>query len=139
MRKPKSVAEFSDQRNQFLLKNFREAIAVQSKIDLSNAFKTSTRIPAPRFWVSEQRAAGVVGKMLAGHDPTADMYEEKREMYREIFRRFMKLREERPEESIYQLVFEVVNNPAPRSYISEERARKLIYVERRTIKERRPR
>ena len=49
----------------------------------------------PRFWVSEQRAAGVVGKMLAGHDPTADMYEEKREMYREIFRRFMKLREER--------------------------------------------
>ena len=51
----------------------------------------------------------------------------------------MKLREERPEESIYQLVFEVVNNPAPRSYISEERARKLIYAERRTIKERRPR
>ena len=55
-------------------------------------------------------------------------------MYREIFRRFMKSLRGSGPRSIYQLVFEVVNNPAPRSYISEERARQLIYAERRTIK-----
>lgn len=140
MRKPNSIPEFGDQRNRFLLESFRASIAAQSRIAVNNAFKTAAGAPAPRFWVSEARAAAVVGKMLSGEDPTLSMYEEKREMYREIFRRFSILRGERPEASIYELVFEVVNQEAPRSYMSWHRARVLIYEQRaRLRKERRGR
>ncbi|MDE6400138.1 MAG: hypothetical protein K2L68_04675, partial [Muribaculaceae bacterium] len=96
MRKPKSVSEFSSERNLLLLENFRRAIARQSEIALANAFKDAAERPAPRFWVSETRAAVIIGKILAGKDPTSSMTPEKREMYQEILRRFIALRATRP-------------------------------------------
>lgn len=138
MRKKNSTLEFGRERNEFLLRSFRESIAAQSKISLDNAFRQATEKPAPRFWVSEVRASNVIGKMLSGDDPTADMVPEKREMYREMFARFMVLREENPGASIAQLCFQVVNDKAPRSYMSWHRARVLIYEEiSRQRKERR--
>ena len=75
MRKKNSTLEFGRERNEFLLRSFRESIAAQSKISIDNAFRQATEKPAPRFWVSEVRAANVIGKMLAGDDPTADYHE----------------------------------------------------------------
>ena len=129
MRKKNSTLEFGRERNEFLLRSFRESIAAQSKISLDNAFRQAAEKPAPRFWVSEVRASNVIGKMLAGDDPTVDMVPEKREMYREMFARFMVLRKENPDASIAQLCFQVVNDEAPRSYMSWHRARVLIYEE----------
>lgn len=138
MRNKNSTLEFGRERNEFLLRSFRESIAAQSRISIDNAFRQATEKPAPRFWVSEVRAANVIGKMLAGDDPTADMVPEKREMYREMFARFMAMREENPDASIARLCFEVVNDEAPRSYMSWHRARVLIYQEiNRQKKERR--
>lgn len=134
MKKQNSISEFTDQRNRLLLENFRSAIAAQSQIALNEAFKTAAESPAPRFWVSETRAAAMIGRMLAGKDPTAGMYKEKREMYLELFNRFLALRASRPDESISSLVFEVVNQPAPRAYMSWERARTIIYGVRRLKK-----
>lgn len=138
MRKKNSTLEFGRERNRFLLRSFRESIAAQSKISLDNAFRQASEKPAPRFWVSEVRASNVIGRMLAGDDPTADMVPEKREMYREMFSRFLELRKENPHASIASLCFEVVNGEAPRSYMSWHRARVLIYEElSRQKKERR--
>lgn len=131
MRKPKSVSEFSSERNLLLLENFRRAIARQSEIALANAFKDAAERPAPRFWVSETRAAVIIGKILAGKDPISSMTPEKREMYQEILRRFIALRETRPDESIQSIIFEVVNQEAPRAYMSWETARSIIYREQR--------
>jgi len=69
--------------------------------------------------------------MLAGGNPTLSMNKDKREMYEEIYSRFIALRKTRPDESIYALIFEVVNQPAPRTYLSDERARSVIYEELR--------
>lgn len=125
MKKLNAISEFSEQRRAFLRQAFREAIARQSVIDANKAFKTAINIPAPRFWVSEVRAAVVVGKLLAGHDPLATMFPEKAEMFREIYRRFTLLRESRPDASIAELMVEIVNSPAPRSYISVSRAQNI--------------
>lgn len=137
MKKRNSTSEFGKERNRFLLQAFRESIAAQSKIAIKNAFKEATEAPPPRFWVSEARAAAVLGKMLAGEDPTADMNLEKREMYQELYARFLELRELYPEASIAELTFRVVNDEAPRSYISWQRARMIIYEEKRLLKKER--
>lgn len=131
MKHKNSVSDFTSERNVFLLNRFREQLASQSKISLSNAFEGAAAQPAPRFWVSEARAAAVIGKFLRGEDPTACMYDEKREMYREIWQRFLALRGENPDESIGKLVFTIVNSPAPRSYMSGARAKIVIYGQKR--------
>ena len=112
-----------------MLNAFRAALSAQSVIATNRAFRTAAAAPSPRFWVSEPRAAAIVGKMLAGDDPTPVMNPEKRDMYREIFLRFKQMRRRQPDRSIADVVFDVVNAPAPRSYISWQRARSIIYKE----------
>ncbi|MBD5358122.1 MAG: hypothetical protein HDR88_14185 [Bacteroides sp.] len=129
MKKLNATAEFEAVRRQFLLNKFRRVIATQSQIAIRNAFHATADAPAPRFWVSETRAAAIMGKMLAGNDPTPRMNREKKDMFQEIFRRFMKIRVSSPERSIADIVFDVVNAPAPKSYISWQRVKAIIYKE----------
>lgn len=131
MKKQNSVSDFTRERNLTLLANFRSAIATQSQIAVINAFHTAVSAPAPRFWVSELRASAVIGKMLAGEDVTKSMYEEKRKMYQEIFARFKEMKELYPERTINEIVSDIVNQPAPCSYMSAYRARNIINGERR--------
>lgn len=131
MKKLNSTSEFSSHRSEVLLNNFRKALAVQSVISAKRAFGMAADAPAPRFWVSEARATAVISKMMTGVDVTADMYPEKAEMYREIFSRVVKLREEQPEAPLGDLVFEVVNDPAPKSYLSWQRAKAIINERKR--------
>lgn len=131
MRKLNSTAEFEAQRRKFLLSNFRQVIAGQSRIEAAKAFRQTAESPAPRFWVSEARAAAVMGKMMADEQYVDGMSEEKREMYREIYRRFSKIRRMCPEMSIADIVFDIVNGEAPRSYLSWHRVRSIIYKEKR--------
>lgn len=139
MKKIHCYSEFTSERNLHLIENFRKVIASQSKIAMQKAFSLAADAPAPRFWVSEPRAAYVIGRMLAGCDPTSRMTPEKREMYTEIYARFLRLREHCPQASIYELVLEVVNQPAPRTYMSWQRARSVINEQKRMIREERRR
>lgn len=131
MKKKNAVSDFASERNRFLLDNFRKAIAAQSKIAVKKAFRTTADAPAPRFWVSESRAAAVIGRMLAGEDVTAGMLPEKKEMYKELYARFLALRESRPGDSIGSLMFDAVNQPAPKTYMSWHRVQYIINLERR--------
>lgn len=132
MKKKNSVSEFTGERSLALLKNFRESLARQSQISLQRAFADAAEAPAPRFWVSEARATVIIRKMIAGEDMTSGMYPEKARMYLEIYDRVMRLHLEEPSTPLGDLVFRVVNEPAPSSYISPERARKLIYKSKKT-------
>ena len=127
MKKKNCTCEFSSHRNTLLIENFRKSIARQSQISLQKAFMDAKSTPAPRFWVSERRAAEVISKMLAGKDPTPSMYPEKREMYREIFRRVLPLRRRYPDAPLSELVFRVVNSEAPDFYLSLYSVRNIIY------------
>ena len=140
MKKRKSVSDFTSERNAMLVEHFKKQIAKQSKVDLEKAFKGAAEQPAPRFWVSEHRAAVVIAALLKAEKENdhseverifGDMFEEKREMYREIFRRVKALKEERPDAPVCELVEEVVNQPAPHNYMSWHRAKIVIYAEKR--------
>lgn len=131
MKKMNSVSEFTSHRNTHLLEQFRKTIAERSRIEHEKVFRHVSTLPSPRFWVSEQRAAVVIGKMVAGKDPTALMTPEKRRMYLEIYARFIKLRRKYPDESIAALVFEVINSEAPCQFMSWETVRSIIYREQR--------
>lgn len=130
MRKRNSVCEFKDERNLLLLTNFRKAIARQSQISLQRALCEAVESPAPRFWVSESRAAVVISMMMRGLDPLKGMREEKKEMYEEIYRRFLKLREREPGAPAGDLVFRIINGDTPKFYITWRTAKRLIYENR---------
>ena len=128
-------SEFTSQRSNLLLENFRKSIALQSKISAIKAFHEAVNAPAPRFWVGEARASRIISMMKKGEDPTGGMNPEKREMYQEIFRRFKALSALHPDWPVGDLVFTVINNPAPRSYMSWHRARHIINLARKKSKE----
>lgn len=131
MSSKKSKCEFSSERSELLLRNFRESLARQSKISAQRAFEDSVNMPAPRFWVSEARAMRVVTMMMKGYEVLDGMHTEKRKMYMEIFRRVKETKEKEPEKPLGDIVFEVVNSPAPRSYITWQFARLLVKNRRR--------
>ena len=126
MKKKSAVSEFNGHRREHLLKNFKESIARQSHISAERAFRDAAESPAPRFWVSEDRAAEVVSKMISDPEYTMNMYHEKAEMYHEIYRRVKNLQKVYPGLPLSALVFRVVNSEAPKSYLSWQRARTII-------------
>lgn len=131
MRKHNSSPEFSEERSLLLIKNFRESIARQSKISAAKAFNDAVNAPAPRFWVSEVRATRVIRQMLNGDAEILEgMNTEKREMYLEIFKRVSEIRKTNPRLPLGDIVFEVVNSPAPRFYLSPFTAVRIINKQR---------
>ena len=126
MKKKNCISEFSSERSELLLRNFRESLARQSKISLQKAFEDAVDAPAPRFWVSEARAMRVVSFLMRGEDITQGMLPEKREMYLEIYRRAKEIKETRPWLPLGDIVFEIVNQPAPRSYLRWQTVQKIV-------------
>lgn len=118
--------DFTRQRNQDILRAYREQLAKASYIVMPEIFQRVADSPASRFWVSEERAAVEVSRMLAGK-PFSRMRKNKREMFEEIFRRFLALREQYPGKSVYELTSIVVNQPAPKFYLTARTVGEFIY------------
>lgn len=121
-----SVMGFTHQRNCDLLRAYRMQLAKAKYISMPEIFERVANTPASRFWVSEERAAVEMARMLAGK-PFSRMRPNKREMFREIFRRFLKLREQFPEKSVYELASIVVNQPAPKFYLTARTVGEFLY------------
>lgn len=127
MKKKNCRCEFASHRSRVLLQNFRDSIARQSRISAIKAFKEAAEAPAPRFWVSEARAVRIIQFLLKDEMEILDtMRPEKRAMYLEILNRVKLLKASNPDMALGDLVFEVVNNPAPRSFLSWQYASKII-------------
>lgn len=119
-------SDYSSERSQALLRNFRESLARQSQISTKRAFQEAADAPAPRFWVSEARACRIVSSLMKGIDLTEGMHPLKRKMFLEIYARCIKIKNLHPETPLGDIVFEVVNNPAPSSYLTWHSALKII-------------
>ena len=101
-----------------------------------NIFSKVANSPSSRFWVSEERAAIVVSAILSGnedwdllrkHRSLFRMRANKREMFLEIARRVKELQQEFPDKTIYDLTAIVVNQPAPKFYLSARTVGEFIY------------
>jgi hypothetical protein len=121
-----SIMEFTRQRNEDIMRAYRSQLARTGYILMPEIFRLVAESPAKRFWVSEERAAVEVARMLAGK-PFLRMRPNKREMFEEIFRRYLMLRDEYPDKSLFELVSMVVNQPAPKFYLTPRTVGEFIY------------
>ena len=120
------TTDFAPHRSQVLRENLHKALSMKSVTTVRQAYEIAAELPAPRFWVSEGRAAEVISLMIRGKNPTESMHPQKRKMFQEIYRRYLLLRRENPDTPLCHLIFEVVNSPAPSSYISWHHLSHLI-------------
>lgn len=121
-----SILDFTQERNQELMRVYQEELSKAGYIVMTKIFEQVANSPCSRFWVSEERAAIVISTLLAGK-VIPNMRKNKREMFDEIFRRFLIAREQYPEKSIYALAIMVVNQPAPKFYMTPRTVGELIY------------
>lgn len=121
-----SILEFTHERNKDLLRAYHEKLASATFIVMPAIFELVAQSPASRFWVSEERAAIVISAMEAGK-PLLRMRNNKREMFEEIYRRYTVMREQYPEKSTYELATKIVNQPAPKFYLTARTVGEFIY------------
>ena len=118
--------DFTRQRNDDIMRAYREQLALANYIIMPEIFKKVAESPARRFWVSEERAAVEVSRMLVGK-PFSRMRTNKREMFEEIFRRYLALRDLHPDKSLFELVSIVVHQPAPKFYLTPRTVGEFVY------------
>lgn len=121
-----SILDFTQERNQELMRVYQDKLSKAGYIVMPEIFEQVANSSCSRFWVSEERAAIVISSLLAGKI-LPNMRKNKREMFDEIFRRFLIAREQYPEKSIYALAIMVVNQPAPKFYMTPRTVGELIY------------
>lgn len=121
-----SIMDFTRERNDDLMRAYREQLALANYIIMPEIFEKVAESPAKRFWVSEERAAVEVSRMLVGK-PFSRMRQNKREMFEEIFRRYIALRDLHPDKSLFVLVPDIVRQPAPKFYLTPRTVGEFIY------------
>lgn len=121
-----SCFEYEKERNEDLMRAYHQQIRMRKQIDLPDVFRAIVEMPSNRFWVSEERAAIVMARMMKG-DRLTSMRPTKREMFYEIFKRVMELKKEYPSMSVFELTFRTVRQPAPKFYITCGSAKVIIY------------
>ena len=107
------------------MRAYHELIKSAQYILMPEIYHKVVDMPTRRFWISEGRAAIVISAMMKG-DTLENMGPLKREMYNEIYCRVIKLREKKPDLPIIQLVSQVVEQPAPKFYLTPGSAKVLI-------------
>lgn len=117
-----STFEYKEARDADLLRAYREQIMLCDTIDLTEIFKKVVLMPSARFWVSEERAAIVIARMFRG-DKLETMKTNTREMYEEIFKRVKDMKEKLPDMSLFDILFHVVRQPAPKFYLTPDSAK----------------
>lgn len=128
MKYPGCILEFTHDRNADILRVLR-TLRLDKDVLSHGVSELAHRIaesPSARFWISEDRATVIISAMLKGK-PLPPARQCRREMYEEIYRRVVELREKRPDAQLQDLVTEVVNQPAPKFYLTPNTIARYIY------------
>ena len=121
-----SIMAFTRERNRDLMRAFHQQLAFDKHVIAPALFKRVAESPAARFWVSAERAAIVFAAMDAGR-PLPRMRDNKREMFQELYRRYLIEKNAHPDLPVYQLADMVVTQPAPKFYLTPRTVGELIY------------
>lgn len=123
--------EFTAERNKQLIQAFRRALAAHKHIEINQIAHDVVNTPCTRFWVSEERAVTVINALIKNKPVLRVMRQSKREMFREIYARYRKLRKIHPTLPVKQIVAKIINSPAPKFYMQPRCAIEIIYKLRR--------
>jgi hypothetical protein len=121
-----SIMDFTRERNEDIMRTFRIQLAKARFIIMPEIFQMVADSPSIRFWVSEERASIVVSAMLSGKQ-LPRMRANKREMFEEIYRRFLVARQIDSEKTVYELVSDIVRQPAPKFYLTPRTVDEIIH------------
>lgn len=124
------VSECSAERAADLLKAYFDYIESVDFIRMEDVFNSIVDLPARRFYVSPSRAAVVLSKMDVGDD-ISYMRKNKRDMFIEIHRRYKALLSAKPHMRPADIIRCVVEQPAPKFYISPISAKIIILKARK--------
>lgn len=124
MRSIGSKADYLDRRNKNLVKVYFYNLS--GKKNYWSVLRKTVNSPSERFWVSENRALKIIRKMMSGAD-ISSMTKTKKEMFREIYRRVCLMTDKNPSMDLYDIVVSVINQPAPKFYITEKSANVIIH------------
>ena len=125
MKNKGSIFYYDDARNKDLIRVYKQLVCESRQIYLPEICRKLVNMPSERFWVSEERASIVISDMLKGRS-IEKMTPNKREMYEEIYRRVQELRKDNPGATVYELVSQVVEGPAPKFYLTPKSAKVII-------------
>lgn len=121
-----SLVEINEERNNDLYNTYRKVLDAAKHINLDEITFITINSPAKRFYVSEDRATQVVCCVLKGTKKLSDMIPCRSEMYEEIIARYKILKESNPDSTIKELVGKVIEQPAPKFYITLGSAKVII-------------
>ncbi len=132
-----SKFEHEQERNEDIMRAYFEQIRSCENIYLPQILKRVVNMPSKRFWVSAERAAIVVSGMMRGDKLEHIKRPTKREMFYEIYNRVVQLRKQQPNASIFELTLQVVQEPAPKFYLTPGSAKVIIHKARQQWYEKR--
>ena len=134
MKKKGAVMEYSKERSDDLMRAYRDYLSSCKYIVMPEVYKAVANMPSRRFWVSDTRAALVVSAIMREGEKVLDgMWATRREMYKEIYNRVIELKDVFPNKSITELCSKVVEQPAPKFYLTPDSAKILLCKIRRKI------
>jgi len=117
--------EYEAERNHDLMSAYHRLIEAAEYISLDDIYNKVVQCPSVRFWVSEERAAIVISRMLKGDD-LHYMSRNRQLMFKEIYKRAMEIRKNQPELTMFEVAFRVVRQPAPCFYMTPGSAK--VYI-----------
>nr|DAW84261.1 MAG TPA: hypothetical protein [Caudoviricetes sp.] len=121
-----ALMEYSQERSDDLMRAYDEYLASCDYIRMPDVYNNIVDMPSRRFWVSDVRAALVISAMIRGEARLDKMCASKREMYEEIYRRVIIMREKYPEKTTSELCAMVVMLPAPKFYLTPGSAKIMV-------------
>ena len=127
MKKQGSVSDYTSDRNAELCAAFRRCLKESPTfIDLEEIFGKLSRLPASRFFISEQRASLIIrARRRTGRWPLKNPL--RLSMIKEIEARANNLFRSGDYEDFDDAVFDAVNSPAPSFYLTPRSIRTRIY------------
>lgn len=121
-----------EMRKQAIIDTFFETLKNYRKVDpfatLEKIIEKAAKTKAPRFFVSFENARRFVS-MLARKKKLPLVNKNKVELYKELFRRYKKCRQEDITNPVinYTLLEKIIEEPAPSFYLDSETFRCLLY------------
>lgn len=124
---PKGFNDFRASRDRCVWRLFRDMVkSLHGPISVRILAHKIASSPAPRLWISEERALRLMHDTLAGR-PVRLKVPTRMAQYRELVSRVRRAMAADPGTALKELVFRAVNSPAPSFYLSPEYIRVMLY------------
>lgn len=124
MKKKGSVSDFNAERNAEL----RAAFFNQGIYSTSDKIiKKTIKTPSSRFWVDPDRARDIMSRIEKDPDTLSGMLPERRRMYKALFEKYQKIRQQNPSYPKIKSVSIAIYSGAPEFFLAPSTARSIIY------------